>query len=339
MEPTPSACRWPEYARALRRRAAGTASGRSDPSTVTAPTVSARCPICSGAIEPTDSARLVFRPDGRVEHGRCPDPVCPWCLQAVAPSQPRLRSGRDIFHRDCLRASRSERLISGGSAASPWTAIFDEQCGRQAHRDRRAFAEFQAVTREAVEYAIGVRALARSVRSRLRGEATSPVGCPSLLEPRQAARTPPPPTSRLPRPLRALVSVDRASPVADRLLAGDPRPWASRLQRWWPGRASGNAHQDATAYAHRRRCAEAGRAGMPVGMAVSPAAPVRRLRRPHHQGSDRGRDHHARRRRADSAMGTVTSPKLMELFQSARVMMYLLVRPATALARRTAGRR
>ena len=119
-----------EYARALRRRAAGTASSRSDPSTVTAPTVSARCPICSGAIEPTDSARLVFRPDGRVEHGRCPDPVCPWCLQAVAPSQPRLRSGRDIFHRDCLRASRSERLISGGSAASPWTAIFDEQCGR-----------------------------------------------------------------------------------------------------------------------------------------------------------------------------------------------------------------
>jgi hypothetical protein len=104
-----------EYARALRRRAAGTASSRSDPSTVTAPTVSARCPICSGAIEPTDSARLVFRPDGRVEHGRCPDPVCPWCLQAVAPSQPRLRSGRDIFHRDCLRASRSERLISSGS--------------------------------------------------------------------------------------------------------------------------------------------------------------------------------------------------------------------------------
>ncbi len=154
-----------EYARALRRRAAGTASSRSDPSTVTTPTVSARCPICSGAIEPTDSARLVFRPDGRVEHGRCPDPVCPWCLQAVAPSQARLRSGRDIFHRDCLRASRSERVISGGSAASPWTAIFDERSGRQAHRDRRAFAEFQAVTREAVEHAIGVRALARSVRS------------------------------------------------------------------------------------------------------------------------------------------------------------------------------
>jgi hypothetical protein len=127
--------------------------------------VSARCPICSGAVEPTDSTGVVFRPDGRVEHSRCPDPVCPWCLQAVAPSQPKLRSGRDIFHRDCLGARQSERVISGGSAASAWTAIFDERRGRHAHRDRRAFAEFKAGTREAVEDAIGLRALARSVRS------------------------------------------------------------------------------------------------------------------------------------------------------------------------------
>ncbi len=154
-----------EYARALRRRAAGTASRPERSIDDDRAHGERQVSDLFGAIEPTDSARLVFRPDGRVEHGRCPDPVCPWCLQAVAPSEPRLRSGRDIFHRDCLRASRSERLISGGSAASPWTAIFDEQCGRQAHRDRRAFAEFQAVTREAVEYAIGVRALARSVRS------------------------------------------------------------------------------------------------------------------------------------------------------------------------------
>jgi hypothetical protein len=37
--------------------------------------------------------------------------------------------------------------------------------GEGAHRDRRAFAKFQAVTREVVEDAIGLRALARSVRS------------------------------------------------------------------------------------------------------------------------------------------------------------------------------
>jgi hypothetical protein len=69
-----------------------------------------------------DRANRLGRPhvstDGRVEHGRCPDPVCPSCLQAVAPSQSKLRSGPDIFHRDCLRATRSERVISGGSAAS-----------------------------------------------------------------------------------------------------------------------------------------------------------------------------------------------------------------------------
>jgi hypothetical protein len=104
-----------EYARAVRRRAIVTASSPNDPLAVAPPSVSARCPICSSAIEPTDSPGLILRPDGRVEHGLCPDPVCPRCLQAVGASQPTLRSSRDIFHRDCLRASRSERLISSGS--------------------------------------------------------------------------------------------------------------------------------------------------------------------------------------------------------------------------------
>jgi hypothetical protein len=154
-----------EYARALRRRTSGAAAGRSDPSTVARPTVTARCAICSGPIEAAASSRLVFRPDGRVEHGRCPDPICPWCLQTVAPSQSKLRSGRDIFHRDCLLANRSARSISGGQAASAWTMIFDERRGRHAHRDRDAFDEFRVAIREVQEDAIGLRALARAVRS------------------------------------------------------------------------------------------------------------------------------------------------------------------------------
>lgn len=154
-----------EYARALRRRTSGAAAGRSDPSTVARPTVTARCAICSGPIEAAASSRLVFRPDGRVEHGRCPDPICPWCLQTVAPSQSKLRSGRDIFHRDCLLANRSARSISGGQAASACTTIFDERRGRHAHRDRDAFDEFRVAIREVQEDAIGLRALARAVRS------------------------------------------------------------------------------------------------------------------------------------------------------------------------------
>jgi hypothetical protein len=154
-----------EYGRALRRRRAAPAStGVTGRPSEGAPPITARCPICSDVIDVSDSPRLVFRPDGRVEHGRCPDPVCPWCLQTVTPSQPKLRSGRDIFHRDCLRASWSEGAIAGGSAAS-CTAIFDQSQATRVQRDRIATAELVAMTREVVADAIGVRALARSVRA------------------------------------------------------------------------------------------------------------------------------------------------------------------------------
>jgi hypothetical protein len=153
------------YGRALRRRAAPRSNGVTDPAREIAPPITARCPICSGVIEASDAPRLRFRPDGRVEHGRCPDPVCPWCLQTVSPSQPKLRSGRDIFHRDCLRASWSERALSGGSAESPCTAIFDQRRTKGSPRDREAVAELVATTREVVRDAIGVRALARSARA------------------------------------------------------------------------------------------------------------------------------------------------------------------------------
>jgi len=111
-----------EYGRALRRRTAQRPSRATDPASDSPPPVTARCPICSGVIDASDSPGLVFRPDGRVEHRRCPDPVCPWCLQAVTPLQPKLRNGREIFHRDCLRASWSEHATAGGSAASAVTA-------------------------------------------------------------------------------------------------------------------------------------------------------------------------------------------------------------------------
>ena len=110
-----------EYGRALRRRTASRPSRATEPASDSPPSISARCPICSDVIDASDSPGLVFRPDGRVEHSRCPDPVCPWCLQAVTPSQPKLRNGREIFHRDCLRASWSEHA---GSAAPAATGTF-----------------------------------------------------------------------------------------------------------------------------------------------------------------------------------------------------------------------
>jgi hypothetical protein len=146
-----------EYGRALRRRTTARSSRESPP-------VAAQCPICSGVIDASDSPGLVFRPDGRVEHSRCPDPVCPWCLLTVAASQPKLRSGREIFHRDCLRASWSERGIAGGSAASPSTAIFDQRREIRVPRDHHTVSELVTATREVVQEAIGVRALARLVR-------------------------------------------------------------------------------------------------------------------------------------------------------------------------------
>jgi hypothetical protein len=88
-----------EYLRAPRRRASRTASSPNIPSTEAPSTVSARCPICSGAIEPADSAGLVFRPDGRVERGLCRSglsmvPAAGRSVAAQAPQRPgHLSSG------------------------------------------------------------------------------------------------------------------------------------------------------------------------------------------------------------------------------------------------------
>jgi len=154
-----------EYGRALRRRAAPMSSRTADAASEGQPAVTPTCPICSGVIDASDSPGLVFRPDGRVEHSRCPEPVCPWCLQTVTPSQPKLRNGREIVHRDCLHASWSVGAIAGGSAGSPWTVIFDERSDRRSREKREVFEALRAVTRQVHEEAIGLRALARSVRS------------------------------------------------------------------------------------------------------------------------------------------------------------------------------
>jgi hypothetical protein len=73
-------------------------------------------------------------------------------------------------HPECLgiwQAARAEprRGISGGSAASPCTLIFDLRIARKASRDRTAHAELAAAAAESVAAAVATRATSRAVRA------------------------------------------------------------------------------------------------------------------------------------------------------------------------------
>ena len=74
------------------------------------------------------------------------------------------------FHRNCLSIWQREvvsphREIAGGSAAAPWTLLFDLHVARRAGRDRAAYEEFRAAIAEAWLMAAETQAHSRRVRA------------------------------------------------------------------------------------------------------------------------------------------------------------------------------
>ena len=58
-----------------------------------------RCVRCRVNIQPGQG--VVFRPDGRVEHGTCPEVSCPVCSRAIYPATPIRREGEHMLHANC----------------------------------------------------------------------------------------------------------------------------------------------------------------------------------------------------------------------------------------------
>ena len=72
------------------------------------------------------------------------------------------------FHRTCLMVWQKDvavprREISGGSAPSPWTLLFDLHIARRAARDRAAYHELRAAIAETRLWAGATRARSRSM--------------------------------------------------------------------------------------------------------------------------------------------------------------------------------
>jgi hypothetical protein len=66
-----------------------------------------RCAGCRVAVKPNEN--VVFRADGRVQHIACPDVVCPVCTGAIRPTDPIRRDGEMLLHGNCwMRRLRSE---------------------------------------------------------------------------------------------------------------------------------------------------------------------------------------------------------------------------------------
>ena len=77
--------------------------------------------------------RVIFRPDGRVQHVECPEVLCPVCLHEVRPHDPIRRDGQQILHGNCWvkrmrsgeRAGGAARPIAGSAGVSPWSVVAD----------------------------------------------------------------------------------------------------------------------------------------------------------------------------------------------------------------------
>ena len=81
-----------------------------------------RCVVCRIAVEPAQD--VVFRPDGCVQHVKCPEVECPVCSRRVEPDDPIRRDGEALLHGNCWmrRARAAEQqggprmtVITGGS--------------------------------------------------------------------------------------------------------------------------------------------------------------------------------------------------------------------------------
>ena len=101
--------------------------------------------------------------------------ACSGCDHTITPTE--IEQAVDVngrsglrFHRNCLSIWQREvvsphREIAGGSAASPWTLLFDLHVARRAGRDRAAYEEFRAAIAEAWLMAADTQAHSRRVRA------------------------------------------------------------------------------------------------------------------------------------------------------------------------------
>jgi hypothetical protein len=97
----------------------------------------------------------------------CDRPITPADLQHEVDA---IGLGTLRFHSRCMQlweeASATPRDISGGSAPSPSTLVFDLRVARRAGRDADAYRELRAASAETWALAAHVRALSSSVRGR-----------------------------------------------------------------------------------------------------------------------------------------------------------------------------
>jgi hypothetical protein len=122
----------------------------------------ARCALCQLPVT-RDHAGIVALADGRLQHSRCPYPVCVSCAQPILPDHVSQPDRNGLIHRRC--ATTQPRPIAGGAAMLPWTAIFEGRFAARAHPDGQVLAELHALTHEVVTHTADIRAWARHVRS------------------------------------------------------------------------------------------------------------------------------------------------------------------------------
>ena len=118
-----------------------------------------RCAMCRVWVKP--GQRVMFRSDGRVAHVDCPEVTCPVCTRQIFPGEPIRRNGEEMLHGNCWL--KRQRAMAGGSAASPWTIVFQQRAQRRASIDPAAVSRIRAAVREVWAEARALRRFARVV--------------------------------------------------------------------------------------------------------------------------------------------------------------------------------
>jgi hypothetical protein len=118
-----------------------------------------RCAMCRVGVKP--GQRVMFRSDGRVAHVDCPEVTCPVCTRQIFPGDPIRRNGEEMLHGNCWL--KRQRAMAGGSAASPWTIVFEQRWQRRGSLDPAPVSELRAAAREVCVEARALRRFARLV--------------------------------------------------------------------------------------------------------------------------------------------------------------------------------
>jgi len=129
-----------------------------------------RSKLAAGTLPRVDAAKLWAGPGRGDACAGCDQPITRAEIEheVDVPARGALR-----FHRNCLgiwqaQVARDGHEIRGGSAASPWTLLFDLEIARRAASDRAAHRELLAASAESCAMAAEGRARSGRVRARTR---------------------------------------------------------------------------------------------------------------------------------------------------------------------------